>query len=691
MADMKCFSKKRIRNTISIVIAVILVLLSVNAYGQDFEPYIQSKVIKRLDWLPKPEMGYNFALGREYNQEIFPYYSSNGTTDILLEPNTGELTILKLDKKGNITGSIQIEKELNTVGAFTEDEKGNIFVLYGQNTDFKEEESIRLVKYSSGGKREAALSFSQAGIDTVKPFDSGCSMTVQQGRGVILFGRLIDSAHVGNDYYGVVSGLRHQGSCTIFVDTDKMETLSKELSGVSHSLSQLTFYDDGLYYCLERGDASPRAFDVTIYNSNGSRVNEWQSFKFKSDAKKSDKTKTETINGNTYVPIITYSDINNNTFSIAGDIVNMNGQNWLTGAYENTTDDRIMSPRNLFIQKMTDNSQPVYLTHYTDYKTAEVGAVRAAVMENGNTAILYEENKFTGLARNSNIIYGSGFDKDYEHNSIHLLEIDSRGNVLNDYPMSVPDGVYLSCFDRLSYNKADRTFRWVTYNGRNLTFNLIDLNSKKIPEKIETVKKTSADFADTATLSESDRKIVDWGLANGVVSGSSDGLFHPWDFVSRAEFAVMAVRSYGFNLSQPQGIFSDVPKDYWACQYIEALAREGAIPSGGSFRPESPVTREEADKIIVLASHLNENINMEKSGGEKVYSQISANCGISAYYLGNNRELKRISAVQMFQTSSNILEVYYDRLSNQGNGIWQARYSDGRILELSYVNFVPKN
>ncbi len=153
----------------------------------------------------------------------------------------------------------------------------------------------------------------------------------------------------------------------------------------------------------------------------------------------------------------------------------------------------------------------------------------------------------------------------------------------------------------------------------------------------------------------------------------------------------MAVRSYGFNLSQSQGVFSDVPKDHWACQYIEALAREGAILSGGSFRPDGYITREEADKILVLASHLDENIDVQKSRGDSVYSQISTNCGISAFYLGNNRELKRISAVQMFQTSSNILEVYYDKVSNQGRGSWRARYNDGRILELSYVNFVPKN
>ena len=166
-----------IRKIISVIIAVVLLLCSITVYGQNQGPYIQSKVIQRLDWMPKPEMGYDFALGREYNQEIFPYYAEDGTTDVLLNPNTDRLTILKLDKTGNITGSIDIEKELDYVGAFTKDEKGNIFVLYGQNTDYKDEESVRLVKYSSSGTREAALSFSQGNIDTVKPFDCGCSMT----------------------------------------------------------------------------------------------------------------------------------------------------------------------------------------------------------------------------------------------------------------------------------------------------------------------------------------------------------------------------------------------------------------------------------------------------------------------------------------------------------------------------------
>jgi len=45
--------------------------------------------------------------------------------------------------------------------------------------------------------------------------------------------------------------------------------------------------------------------------------------------------------------------------------------------------------------------------------------------------------------------------------------------------------------------------------------------------------------------------------------------------------------------AQAQTTFSDVPSDYWAAQYIQALVERGVIRgfADGSFRPDEPITR----------------------------------------------------------------------------------------------------
>ncbi|MBW4458903.1 MAG: S-layer homology domain-containing protein [Nodosilinea sp. WJT8-NPBG4] len=45
--------------------------------------------------------------------------------------------------------------------------------------------------------------------------------------------------------------------------------------------------------------------------------------------------------------------------------------------------------------------------------------------------------------------------------------------------------------------------------------------------------------------------------------------------------------------AQAQTTFSDVPSDYWAAQFIQALVDRGVIRgfADGSFRPNEPITR----------------------------------------------------------------------------------------------------
>lgn len=89
--------------------------------------------------------------------------------------------------------------------------------------------------------------------------------------------------------------------------------------------------------------------------------------------------------------------------------------------------------------------------------------------------------------------------------------------------------------------------------------------------------------------------------AAGIIKGYPDGTFGPDRPVTRAELVTMVVRT--LNLS-PEGTppFRD-SLAHWAERYIAAAAKAGIIAGypDGTFRPNAPVTRAEAAKIVGLA------------------------------------------------------------------------------------------
>ncbi|HPC82278.1 MAG TPA: M14 family zinc carboxypeptidase [Thermoanaerobaculaceae bacterium] len=94
--------------------------------------------------------------------------------------------------------------------------------------------------------------------------------------------------------------------------------------------------------------------------------------------------------------------------------------------------------------------------------------------------------------------------------------------------------------------------------------------------------------------------------AEGITAGCGAGLYCPDNPISRAEMAVfllVAEHGTGWGPPAPSGtLFADVPADYWAAAFIEALVAEG-ITGGcapGLYCPASPVTR--AEMAVFLAA-----------------------------------------------------------------------------------------
>ena len=83
----------------------------------------------------------------------------------------------------------------------------------------------------------------------------------------------------------------------------------------------------------------------------------------------------------------------------------------------------------------------------------------------------------------------------------------------------------------------------------------------------------------------------------GIITGYSDGSFRPDAPVTRAEFAAIASRFE--KLTEGSKSFTDVPDTYWAARYINFAATRGWVTgySDGTFKPENTITRAEVAAV----------------------------------------------------------------------------------------------
>ncbi len=98
-----------------------------------------------------------------------------------------------------------------------------------------------------------------------------------------------------------------------------------------------------------------------------------------------------------------------------------------------------------------------------------------------------------------------------------------------------------------------------------------------------------------------------------ILNGYEDGTFRPDAEISRAEMAQIALNLMprfinagiaGWSAADSQ-FFSDVDENYWGLKAIETLSTFGYLNGyeDGTFRPDNPVTYQEAFKIILTMMH----------------------------------------------------------------------------------------
>ncbi len=97
-------------------------------------------------------------------------------------------------------------------------------------------------------------------------------------------------------------------------------------------------------------------------------------------------------------------------------------------------------------------------------------------------------------------------------------------------------------------------------------------------------------------------------LDKGIVVGMPDGTFQPDKNVTRAEFATMVNKAFGFEDADTDKTFSDVKDSDWYAKQVAIAAKAGFITGmpDGTFQPLRQCTRAEASVMVRRAAGLSE-------------------------------------------------------------------------------------
>jgi uncharacterized secreted protein with C-terminal beta-propeller domain len=175
-----------------------------------------------------------------------------------------------------------------------------------------------------------------------------------------------------------------------------------------------------------------------------------------------------------------------------------------------------------------------------------------------------------------------------------------------------------------------------------------------------------ADFSDIH--GKNSKKAIEYLMNNNVVKGYSDGTFRPEQNITRAEFLKIVLESSGNYVegcTEPSVEFSDVSMDDWFFEYVCYGVNNEIITgySDGTFHPEQNINFAEASKIVANVFSL-ETEEIEGEWYEKFVSALNRERVISGSVAGNYAFLSRGEMAEMVWGISTGDEVKNDRLGD---------------------------
>lgn len=140
--------------------------------------------------------------------------------------------------------------------------------------------------------------------------------------------------------------------------------------------------------------------------------------------------------------------------------------------------------------------------------------------------------------------------------------------------------------------------------NKNSSKGILRINPTENNNSGDTETKTST--GNTPKMTFSDMEDAKWALdaveslyEKGIISGVGDGKFDPHRYVSRAEFAKMAVKLASYTSDRSYS-FNDVREGAWYSDFVNAACANGIFVGGedGSFKPDDHITREQLAIVV---------------------------------------------------------------------------------------------
>lgn len=134
----------------------------------------------------------------------------------------------------------------------------------------------------------------------------------------------------------------------------------------------------------------------------------------------------------------------------------------------------------------------------------------------------------------------------------------------------------------------------------------------------------------------------------GAISGYENGNFGPNDFITRAALTKIALLTFEYDI--PQRVedtgFKDVAKSAWFATFVQEAKKQNIVQGfdDDTFRPDEPITRAAALKILLAASGIElKNIDTSKNFPDvkpddwfAIYTAFAKERGIISGYAGDN-------------------------------------------------------
>jgi hypothetical protein len=192
-------------------------------------------------------------------------------------------------------------------------------------------------------------------------------------------------------------------------------------------------------------------------------------------------------------------------------------------------------------------------------------------------------------------------------------------------------------------------------------------------------------YQETFTTQDCTKKVVVYH--HNFFIGYPDGTFQPDGNVTRAEVAAAMSRALGLGWTTDPSGFSDLKATHWAAGFITLMTQEGFMTGdpAGTFRPDDPMTREEAAAAFLRIAGMSPVLNPSSSSFKDVqpmswaagYIEAARQAGLLAGYPDNTfRPADLLSRAEFATLACNALGRVLTTTNTRVNPQYEVKWPD---------------